>query len=83
MKEKKEKLVAKGDRIFTEDEFHIGTIWLTKKHKDLIEGKGRDYTESWEHYRDRIEPAREAEERKRLQLTADLVNAYNEKFAEG
>lgn len=71
------KLVAKGHRVETTSGKFIFSVPLTELGKWLLDDQERREGESWLDYRQRTKPDRVAEERKRGEFAAALVEAWN------
>ena len=77
----RKKLVAKGDRILTEDGEYIASVSITMEAKALLNNEyWNQSNESWLNYQNRTKDAREAERLKRVALVEDLVNSYNNAY---
>jgi hypothetical protein len=81
MSNKRLKLKAEKERVYTVNGKYLFSVSMTDRSVDLLNNDGWDSkNESWLSYRTRTESERIDEELKRRQIALDLVKAYNEKY---
>lgn len=73
----KTKLTRNGLSVYMDGHFMF-SVAMTKRAKELVYDDGWDKgNESWLDYRERTKEDRDNEEEKRIQITKDIVDAYN------